>query len=46
MGGGRSGYASHAFREHVWNLAARPAILPKHNEAPIACPDWIYNTRN
>jgi hypothetical protein len=33
------GYSSHAFREHIWNLGARPAIPPKRNEAPVACPD-------
>jgi transposase len=43
---GDRGYSSHAFREHVWNLGARPAIPPKRNEAPVACPDWIYNNRN
>ncbi len=40
------GYASHAFREHVWNLGARPAIPSKKNEAPVACPEWIYANRN
>ena len=40
------GHASHAFREHVWNLGARPAIPSKRNEAPVACPDWAYNNRN
>jgi len=40
------GYSSHAFREHIWNLGARPAIPPKRNEAPAACPNWIYNNRN
>ena len=32
------GYTSHAFRQHVWDLGARPAIPPKRNEAPVACP--------
>ena len=36
----------HAFREHVWNLGARPAIPSKKNEAPVACPEWVYNNRN
>ena len=36
---GDRGYSSHAFREHVWDLGARPAIPPKKNEAPVACPD-------
>ena len=40
------GYASHAFREHIWDLGARPAIPPKRNQAPVACPDYIYNNRN
>ena len=40
------GYTSHAFREHVWSVGARPAIPAKSNEAPIGCPDWIYNNRN
>ena len=40
------GYASHAFREHIWERGARPAIPCKRNEAPVACPEWIYNNRN
>ncbi|ANY84465.1 transposase (plasmid) [Microvirga ossetica] len=40
------GYTSHAFREHVWSMGARPAIPPQRHEAPVACPDWIYNNRN
>ena len=40
------GYSSHAFREHVWDLGARPAIPAKRNEAPVAYRDWIYNNRN
>jgi transposase len=40
------GYSSHAFREHIRDLGARPAIPPRRNEAPVACPDWIYNNRN
>jgi transposase len=43
---GDRGYSSHAFREQIWNLGARPTIPPKRNEAPVACPDWIYNNRN
>ena len=35
------GYSSHAFREYIWNLGARPAIPPRQNKAPVACPDWI-----
>ena len=40
------GYTSHAFREHIWSLGARPAIPAKSNEALLARPDWIYNNRN
>ena len=40
------GYASDAFRQHVWDLGARPAVPAKSNEAPVACPAWIYNNRN
>jgi transposase len=40
------GYASHAFRAHVWDTGARPAIPPKRKEAPVACPAWAYVNRN
>jgi transposase len=40
------GLASHGFREHIWDMGARPAIPAKSNEAPVACPDWIYHNRN
>src|SRR3954447_13299475 len=40
------GHASHAFREHIWTLGARPAIPAKRNEDKVACPDWIYANRN
>ena len=40
------GYTSHAFREHIWAIGARPAIPPQRHEAPVACPAWIYNNRN
>ena len=40
------GYASHAFRRLIWSRGARPAIPSKRNEAPVACPSWIYNNRN
>ena len=36
----------HIFREHIWSLGARPAIPSKQNEAPVACPEWVYNNRN
>src|SRR4029078_10099184 len=40
------GLSSHAFREHIWSLGARPAIPSKRNEDAVACPDRIYNNRN
>ena len=43
-GVGDKGYASHAFRQFIWDQGARPAIPAKSNEAP--CPSWIYNNRN
>ena len=43
---GDRGYTSHAFREHIWSIGARPAIPPQRHEAPVACPDWIYTNRN
>ena len=43
---GDRSYTSHAFREHFWDMGARAAIPPQRHEAPLACPDWIYNNRN
>ncbi len=43
---GDRGYASHAFRDLIWSSGARPAIPPKRNEEPVACPSWIYHNRN
>ena len=40
------GYASQAFRLLIWSLGSRPAIPAKRNEAPVACPTWIYANRN
>jgi transposase len=40
------GHANHGFREHIWDMGARPAIPAKSNEAPVACPAWIYHNRN
>ena len=40
------GTSSHALREHIWNLGARPAIPPRRTEASVACPDFIYTNRN
>jgi transposase len=40
------GYTSHSFREHIWNLGARPVIPRQRHEAPVACAEWIYNNRN
>ena len=43
---GDRGYTSHAFREHVWSLGAKPAIPPQRHEAPVAGPEWISTNRN
>jgi len=43
---GDRGFASHAFRDLIWQCGARPAIPPKRNEERIACPPWIHNNRN
>ncbi len=43
---GDRGLGSRAFRQHVWDVGARPAIPPKHNEEQVACPDWIYVNRS
>ena len=43
---GDRGLASHSFRQHIWDMDARPAIPPKRNEEPVTCPPWIYNNRN
>ena len=40
------GYSSHAFRGHIWDAGARPAIPSKRNETQLACPSWIYANRN
>ena len=40
------GYASHAFRQHIWERGSRPAIPAKRNEEAVACPEWVYNNRN
>ena len=42
---GDRGLSGHAFRERIRDLGARPAIPPKANEAPVACPPWIYTNR-
>jgi Transposase DDE domain len=40
------GYTSHAFRDHVRSLGAKPAIPPRRHEAPVACPAWIHHDRD
>ena len=40
------GYASHAFRDLIWNQGARPAIPAKCNEVDVAYPLWIYHNLN
>ena len=43
---GDKGFASDAFRARIWDMGARPAIPAKQNDAPVACPEWIYQNRN
>jgi transposase len=43
---GDHGYSSQVFRQLIWDQGARPAIPTRSNEAPVACPDWIYTNRN
>jgi hypothetical protein len=40
------GFSSHAVRQHVSDLGARPAIPTRRDEAPVACPAPICNNRN
>jgi hypothetical protein len=40
------GSSSHSFRQHIWSIGATPAIPARSNEAPVACPDWIYTNRH
>jgi len=40
------GYASHAFRQHLCDRGAKPAIPPKRTEPALAWPAWAYNNRN
>jgi transposase len=42
---GDRGYTDHAFREYNWDMGTRTAIPPHRQEAPVACPDRIYNNR-
>ena len=51
---GDKGFASDDFRDRIWDLGARPASFaseavlrtpPKRTDAPVACPDWIYDNR-
>ena len=43
---GDRGYTSRSFCKHIWSVRARPAIPHQRHEAPITCPEWIYNNRN
>jgi transposase len=38
--------SSHAFREHLWDLGARPAIPIRRDRASVTCPASIHNNRN
>lgn len=39
-------YSSHAFREHVRTLGARPVIPTRRSEETLSYPPWIYTNRN
>jgi transposase len=43
---GDRGYSSDELRERIWSAGSRPAIPTRSNEAPIACPAWVYHNRN
>jgi hypothetical protein len=30
----------------IWDLDSDPAIPTTRNEAPVACPPWMYTNRN
>ena len=40
------GYASNAFREHIWSIGSRPTIPPHRTDPPVRCDDYIYRNRN
>jgi transposase len=40
------GHSSHAFRQHVRDIGAEPAIPCRTNEEQVRCPDWIYANRH
>ena len=43
---GDQGCTSHAFRTHVWDIGAWPAIPLQRHEASVARPDWTDVNRN
>ena len=43
---GDRGLSSAAVREQVWDMGAGPAIPPRRKEEQVACPPWVYNSRN
>ncbi|ATU74164.1 hypothetical protein CT154_01805 [Komagataeibacter xylinus] len=40
------GYASHKFREYLWNRGSRPVIPPGKNDPEVVCPRWAYRHRH
>nr|WP_197463143.1 IS5 family transposase [Gluconobacter thailandicus] len=40
------GYASHKFREDLWNRGSYPVIPPRKNDPEVACPKWAYRHRH
>ena len=39
------GYSSHDLRMAIRDLGSKPVIPTRRNEAPVACPSWIYVNR-
>ena len=40
------GYSSSAFRQHIRDIGATPAIPCRRSEEQVRCPGWIYVNRH
>ncbi|AXY21843.1 Transposase DDE domain protein [Komagataeibacter saccharivorans] len=40
------GYASHKFREYLWNRGSRPVVPSRKKDPEVACPKWAYRHRH
>ena len=52
MGAGLPGWiigdrslACNSLRERIWDMGARPVIVPRRTDTPLTCPDWICANR-